>query len=152
MTYFQNNSEKYGLSRKDLSELIVTDVTPSEGGTIQHVYWRQEVACKENIEVCENKKREQRVGGMYDVASKMTELHRGSAHQWFGDEPGDGHGDGCPDRHGQQSQHNRLCRHDDSNSTDRTANADDRVNSGQSGVSFPTLGDAEKASRPSERR
>jgi hypothetical protein len=43
ITYFQNNSEKYGLSRKDLSELIVTDVTPSEGGLIQHVYLRQGV-------------------------------------------------------------------------------------------------------------
>ncbi len=42
-TYFQNNAEKYGLSRKDLSELIVTDVTPSEGGLIQHVYLRQGV-------------------------------------------------------------------------------------------------------------
>jgi PKD repeat protein len=42
MTYFQNNAEKYGLARKDLSELIVTDVTPSEGG-IQHIYLRQAV-------------------------------------------------------------------------------------------------------------
>ncbi|MFN8396563.1 MAG: T9SS-dependent M36 family metallopeptidase [Bacteroidia bacterium] len=43
MTYFQNSAERHGLSRKDVSELIVTDVTPSEGG-IQHVYLRQGIA------------------------------------------------------------------------------------------------------------
>lgn len=41
MTYFQNNAEKYAVSREDMSQLLVTDVTPSDEGALQHIYLRQ---------------------------------------------------------------------------------------------------------------
>ncbi len=43
MTYFQNHAEKYGVSRQDMSHLLVTDVTPTDGGIFQNVYLRQSI-------------------------------------------------------------------------------------------------------------